>query len=495
MRSRALRWLIAAVILAAALPVHASWLDALVRAGSKGARSAATHGAGAIEAVAAHVKALPHRADRPALAASGSHEGHWRFVNRSGEAMTAANADEIARALNVLTPEAAQSGRLALYLTEDTVYAHRAMLKDLPGSADLHVVAGGEAYRLLRQGEAAVPRLYAEVRPSLVVEMAEKRLFDEALWQLARPLNRANVRVIALEPGGPKALSSAPRIDRETRRAMTDAIDPDRLKHSFSAIRGQTALVTGRVEGALLHFRPASGGERTLLVRDLTAAAEAADVNLVILRSSSPRQPGARNWLWQQVEVANLDQAMARATISDFLDALAGPAGRMTVTASPAGALRTTLDLAPARGLAGVPSPNPVASALSDTLAEVTGKVVLHGVTATVRSKDRETELEARLVPGIPSMIQHVYIGGLVLGLFGLATARGWWRRIWPPEAAGDYGSRFGFRAAQSVRGLAFTLVFLPLAGLPAFAWQTVRGMAAAIAAPFRWLARRAGAA
>ena len=36
----------------------------------------------------------------------------------------------------------------------------------------------------------------------------------------------------------------------------------------------------------------------------------------------TPRQPGGRNWLWQRIAVGGLDDALKRATLGDFLDAL-----------------------------------------------------------------------------------------------------------------------------------------------------------------------------
>src|SRR5258706_570869 len=95
----------------------------------------------------------------------------------------------------------------------------------------------------------AAEGLFAEVRSSLVVELAERKSFEEAVWQLARPLNKANVRVLALEPGGPPRLASAPRVDPATKRALVDTIDPASLSAALGAVRGQTVLITGRVDG------------------------------------------------------------------------------------------------------------------------------------------------------------------------------------------------------------------------------------------------------
>lgn len=488
MPKRALAILTVVVLAVAALPASAGWLDALVRAGSKTAK----HGTGTLDNVASHIKVLPPKGEGAAIAAEASHQGHWRFVNRAGETVTAATPEELARALSILAPEAAAKpgARLAVHLTEDTVFQHRALLKDLPKSADLHVMVGSDSYRLLQAGEGASAKLFAEVRPRLVAELSERHLFDEAVWQLARPLNKANIRVVALEPGGPAAISAAPRIDPATRRAITDAIDPDRLRHALSSVRSQTVLVTGRVEGELLFFRPASGPERSLLVRDLTVAAEAADVNLIILRSSSPRQPGARNWLWQKAEVQGLDTALERATTGDFLAALAPEGSRLSVTATQSGALRSTLDMQPARGIVGEPAANPISGAFNEVLAEVTAKVVIYGVQAYNRSAERDRELDRRIVPGVHSALQSIWLGGLVLGLLGIGNTVPWWRRLWPVEARAEYGSAFGYWAAKAARGAAFWGLFMPLAGPFAFGALVVESLWWMLTAPFRWLRR-----
>ena len=180
------------------------------------------------------------------------------------------------------------------------------------------------------------------------------------MWQLARPLNKANVRVLALEPGGPPRLASTPRIDPATKRAMVDAIDPASLPAALGSVRGQTVLVTGRVDGRLLYVQPSSGPERSMLLPDLFKAAEEADVNLIVLRTAStPRQPGGRNWLWQKVEVRGLEQAMQHPQ-RRRLPQRAGrrqPAHDGHGDARPAGARRSTSSRRPtSRGRCRAPS-------------------------------------------------------------------------------------------------------------------------------------------
>jgi hypothetical protein len=460
---------------------------------------AVRHGAGSLDNVAAHIKALPHKPDSHVLAVGATPEGHWRFTNRAGETITAASPDELRRALAIVAPEAVGAeGKLALYLAEDTVFRHRALLKELPKDATLHVLVDRRAYRLVRQPAGNTERLFAEVRPSVLAEMAEPMVFAETIFQLTRPLDRSRMRAIAVDPGNPAAIPRYPNIDAATGRAALDVVDPANLVRSMSSLRGQTAVVTGRLDGDLLYFRPASGGERSIIVRELIAAAEAADVNLVILRSQSARQPVGRNWLWQRHEVRGLDSAMVRTDVSDFLDALGE---RVAVSANPINANRTRLVATRMTDLSSGPVPTPITDAMVDVVSDLAGRILTSGVEANVRSQERQRELDGRIIPGIPSAIQYGYLALFVFGLFGLPVSRGWWARVWPAEQRAEYGSVIGYWAARAVRGVTLVLLFAPLvagASVPIqairSAWNTVVSVWNFLTWPVRKIAGATGA-
>jgi hypothetical protein len=489
-RSRTLLRLLVLPLLLASLSVsaQAGWLSRLAGTAEHGAAARVARKGATLDHAAAHLKALPDRPDGIALAAQATQEGHWRFVNKAGETFTAGTPDELKRVVSVLLPEAKPDAKLSLYVTPDTAFQHRAALKDLPKSAELFVVLGDESYRILRRADGASERLFAQVRPNLFIELAERAKFDEALWQLMRPLDRARVRVLALEPGGPSTLTATPRIDAATNRASVDIIDPASLPAAMGSIRGQTVLITGRVDGQLLYVKPSSGPERSLLVRDLLRAADDADVNLVMLQSAStPRQPGGRNWFWQKVEVKGLDDALQRARMADFLNALAGPGRRFAVSATPSGTLRTGLDMRLAPDLPGTSPGRPASEVFADLVADVAGRVLTDGVQASLRNAERQQELDQRIVPGIPSEAQFLYILLMVMGLLGLPVSRRWWRRLWPPEQAGEYPIRSGYWAARMVRGAMFLFIFLPLAAQPAMVVHFVQSIWQMVMTPVRW--------
>jgi hypothetical protein len=446
-----------------------------------------------LERLAARLRDLPTAASPAALAAQAVPEGPWRFANRAGEILTVATPEEMQRVASVLLPEVGADARLAIYLDEDTVFRRPAALADLPKASRLNVVVGADCFALVGRGEAG-GRLVAEVRPNLLVELNERRAFDEAVWQLQRPLEAAEVRVLALEPGAPPTLPASPRIDAISKRALIDAIDPAGLPAALGSLRGQTVLITARIDGRQLFVQPASGSERSLVLADLFAAAEEADVNLVVLHAAAtPRQPGGRNWLWQRVEVKGLDQALQRARVADFYNAL-GAANRPLLTVAVVTQGRTSLTIGPLGGAPGSTPPTGVGDTFSAVLSEITGRVVVTAVVASLRSAERQRELELRFIPGVPADVAAAYLLLLVLGVFGAPTSRLWWRRLWPPEAVAEYGGRVGYLAARMVRGLFFLLLFLPLSAClsaPLLLARNVSGAAAAFRGLLPWRARR----
>jgi hypothetical protein len=203
-------------------------------------------------------------------------------------------------------------------------------------------------------------------------------------------------------------------------------------------------------------------------LKDLFKASEEADVNLIVLHASAtPRQPGGRNWLWLTVEVKGLEQALQRARMADFLNALGAPNRRLAAIAMPVGG-RALLDLAPADDLAGTGAARQVGDFFSSLVSDITGNVVTAAVQANLRSAERQEELDRRLVPGVPSSAQVVYLALFIVGLFGVPLSRVWWQRVWPREDAAEYAGRAGYWAARTVRALAYALVFMPLTAVAA---------------------------
>jgi hypothetical protein len=456
------------LFLSAGAPSHAHWFTKLLKEAGEAGQDAATTaprlGISALDEATAVLRRLPVTGEaRLAFAAHATPEGHWKFTNRDGAVFTAATPDEMGRVTKTLAPDAPEGQSLSLYLSSDTVFLKPELISNLPEGARLYVVLQKQSFPLVRLSGGSPHNLYARVRPHVLARVGERAAFKEAVWQLERQLPRGKVRVLSLRPGGAASLAPKPRLDKSSGLPVADDVDPGRLAEALPSIGGQTALVTGRVDGDLLHVLPATGGAQTLSLTALRETAKRADINLVVLHAAKPLQPGGQNWLWQTIEVGGLSDALARPTFGDFLDALAGGRGQFKVSANIPSEGRVLIEAMP--DTSGRDLVDSVGTWVGDAVSDVAGHVVTESVSAFMTSEARQRELDQRIVPGIPSDIQFYYIGALVMGVFGWSVASGWWRVIWPREERGEYRGSFGFDAARVVRGLVFVFVFLPIVG------------------------------
>ncbi len=496
---RALSAILCSLALASALagPARANWLTALTR----DAGEVAGASSGRIGRVAAELGPLGKAASylddlagapKGALAAHATPEGHWEFINRDGQKFTVGTTDEMSRVIPTLLPAIAagsEQAKLTLYLSEDSVFANRAALDQIPRDADLFVVTDDGAFPLTRAGKGADLVLTVRPKPNLAMDLLDQPLFEETAFLLGRPLNKSNIRTIAVEPGAAKFLSSAPKLDPDTKVPLVDKLDPAGFADGLRAIRGQTALVTGRVEVGNLIVSPSAGSEITLALDDLFDAAKSNDVNLIILQSDAGRQAGGRNWLWQKVSVGGLDAAAETATFGDFLDALAARRGGFKLKATRNGPNRVHVSAVPDESHAGLTQE--AGNAFSDFVSHATGEVITKAVDIDARDQSAESELDARLIPGVPTSIQYPYLLGLIAGIAGLATARQWWRKLISEPVLEEVQPRPFSRLERVASELVFVLVFLPVVGLPAFTVQAIGQATHAVLAPLKWVKRK----
>ena len=484
--------LVAGGLLLSASPAgHAHWLTKFLKEAGEAGQDAATTaprlGIAALDEATAVLRRLPATGDRRlALAAHATPEGHWKFTNRDGDVFTAATPDEMGRVTRSLAPDAPDGRPLSLYLSEDTVFLKPDLIANLPAGARLYMVFGKQFFPLVRSGSGTAQNLFVRVRPQVLVKVGGKAVFKETIWQLERRLPRGKVRVLSLRPGGAATLAPQPRVDKSNGLPLADEIDPGRLSEALASIGGQTAIVTGRIEGDLLHVIPASGGPQTLSLTALRETAKQADINLVVLHAAKPLQPGGRNWLWQTIEVGGLDDALARATFGDFLDALAGGRGKFKVAAQATGDRRVFIEAKPETSSRNFV--DSVGTWVGDAVSDVAGQVVTESVSGFMTSQARQRELDQRIIPGVPSDVQFYYIGALVMGAIGWSVASRWWRAIWPSERRGEYRGSFGFDAARFVRGFVFVFVFLPIVGPFALLAMLLLQLINIVSMPIRFL-------
>jgi hypothetical protein len=474
-----IRPLVLAALLAVGFEAHraeANWLTSLGeiaattgKVAGKTGRLAGEMSAGLEGAVKA-IARLPAEGQAGAIAAEALDGGAWRLRNAAGETITATSAESVRGALAGLTGDAKT---LTLFVDQDTAFAAREAIAALPADAKLHLALDDLSLPLLRQGTGDGTRLYAELNQGVILALQDRALFSEALWQLQRPLGKAGMRVLSLDGGGPRALATVGRRSAEG-MPVAEAIDPGALASALPSLRGQTVIVTGKVEGETLAFAGISGTEGKVAVADLMAAAERSDVNILVLDAGVAKQPGGTTWLWQERGIANLDSAMAKASLGDFIAALSRGQGRLAVDADWGASGHFRLSAKPAAAAAPAASGEIAAKTLSESTLElaidlagkVAGNVAPQTTTAALNSRDTQWDLDSRLIPGIPALLQYQLLGNWVLGLIGFHEARRWWaflqRRVAGIVPPFTWPVRIGSE-------LLYWLIFAPLIGSLAF--------------------------
>lgn len=465
----------------------ASWLSRLAReAGEIG--GSARRAAGGLDDAGRYVAKLPKVNGLSTLAVRRETSGHWTFTNAGGETFTAASKAELKRVARVLAPEvAAGEARLTLLMPADTAFAAGKALRELP-DARLRVLVGKKSYPLQLASSAAGGVAFARVRPKVRVPLNDQKRFAEAVFQIERTFTPSRVRVLSLAEDGGRTIPSRPLRDKATGRLQPDRLAPSALANAFAKIKGQTVVLTGRIEGGKLIWRTAAGAERSLELVALKQLAAELDIDLLVLTSRTPRQPGARNWLWQRAEVGGLHNALKRNRVADFLNTLADGQGELVVTAARSGQGRTALQIVPVGGAKTGGVTGTLETIVAEVASEAAGRVLTSGLEADVKDRERVRELDRRIIPGVPSLLQFAYLGALVFGIFGLGFARNWWFRIWPPEERSEYPNPLGYNLARFARVLVFAVLFLPVVGLPAGVVQIAAQIWVWITLPFRVL-------
>lgn len=433
---------------------------------------------------------LGDEAHGPAVAVNLTPVGHIEFLAPQGIAYTAGTPGELARAAGVLLPgKAIDFSEVHAVATTASLFSGPEAWKQLPKFKSLRVSVGSSAYPIERRPASLIA---VRLSPHLAIIVTDRPAFIEAMAQLRRPVAANHLAVLSALEASSRPVPAVPIANVHATGLPIIPADADRLPDVLASLPRRMLLLVGKlrvqtvtgtradgIRAEFIQIAPPSGQVRALPVADVVAAAGVNDVDFVILDTDPPRQPGGRTWLYQGISISNADRAAKARTFQDLISPLAEARGGFDLTFAfdASGAIR--LDAMPPPAAGGLLSDwfGAAAGAADAVTAEVAGNLKPRAVRAYLVPEARRRELQSRLVPFVPSAIQWAYVVLMVAGLAGWRTARVWWRRIWPLEKPADYAGSAGWIAARALRFAAFLVLFLPLAGLPAFISALVRAI------------------
>lgn len=481
---------------------QAGWFTRLVDKASDAAGDSRKLGRGGevseLGAAGVLVTELPKGGRGHAIAAAVTDDGHWKLINGDGERVTVSGSDELEKSLAWLVEERFNKDRrlLSFYIADEGLARNPEFLDVLPGKARRVIVSGNRTYPVFKKRIDGVSQVYVKGREGIDILLNDLERFREIIWQLERPLKRANIRLLSLIPGTDKTPQSVPVVGTNG-LPRPDVVDPYALDNAFRSLGGQTVILTGKVDRDLLYFQKSGESDLSVFISDVTKAARASDINLIVLDTGQARQVGGRDWLWRKVGIGGLESAVQQKNFGDFLNVISQGRGgfdlaidnskkkRSILRATPRALPRGILE--PAEGL----QSDALDDVVSDVVAAFRGNLVVSALTAEMRSAVREEELDSRIIPWIPSDIQHFYIGSIILGLLGFPAAQRWWRKLWPPEDHAQYRTRAALFAAVGTRWLLFFVLFLPIVGIAAFFVNLDKLFRKILFAPYYWIVGR----
>lgn len=279
-----------------------------------------------------------------------------------------------------------------------------------------------------------------------------------ALWHLERPLISSQPNVLQLAKS-----SDTPLAEKAYGKPSTRGVGLSQLVDALDEMKRETVVLSASLrDGVIVHK-----GE-SLPIYELLAKAEKNDINLVLLDSTEPTK--STKALMKRL---NEREPNAGWTTAQFFNQFAdtkGPAFDLSVHAS--GNSQSLVQWQPK------PVKTEIPKSTEDSFAEdLTTHLISHAVVRSIQihhpDEERTSELDARIIPWLPSWIQMYLLVSGFLGLLVLTTTWRTWQRLWTIRKPQKAVSWLLIIVTWPLHKLLFLLLFLPFAGFFCF-WYVV---------------------
>ena len=299
-----------------------------------------------------------------------------------------------------------------------------------------------------------------------VVLASNGQQMKEALWRMGRGMNRGDVHLVSFDGTARSTPNLLPVLTNGMPKPTL--INPKKLNEALRTLRGKTLIVSGKVEGTDLVVDSAKDGRHVIQFDELKQLAAREDIDLFIVGKRSPKQPAVKTWFGSPFE-SQMKKAFQANTYGDFLSALHGEKKLLTIDTKLAANNRLTFQSLSGESvekLGGLTSFIKEIDIVGALAGRVVSKLSEISLDLNVKDKERASELNARIIPGVPSILQYLYIANIIFGFVGWTVSRWVWHKIWPPRARTDFSSLISFIGMKLLRFAVFVFGLLGLFGL-----------------------------
>ncbi|WP_319531056.1 hypothetical protein [uncultured Cohaesibacter sp.] len=467
--------------------VQAGILSSIIRGGehvASGAAKKIDHLIPSLEEAGRLARHLPGADDAARVALVPAEGGSWRLVGVEGEAHTLSKLDDLAGSLEAHFDDVPK--RAAIAVREEDFFKLREDLTSRPNGADLHLVRNrAQILPLVVKSDGGKPRLMVVLGPKMLLDPSSVRALDANIDLMRRGLNRSDLKMARFDSQSASAQASAQAAD------PIASLAPDALDISLSRYKNKTLVLTGKIEAE------AASNQRWLVVQDgkearrisLDALEKSADVqrvNLMIVQSSTPRQPGT-GWFNKSGFEKRFADAQSAMTQRDLFEALTPPDAMAVIRSSREGGHRVVLsaNFDTPRSAATSESGGfaKLARATGEGLLEVPFRIGVHSIRINAEEPRHTDEVNGRWIPWVSNGDLIAIAIVLVVSLIVSLVTWHWWAGIWGLFGVGpDSGA-----VVKSIRGLTF-LPFAVLVLVPGLVWLIMRDWIMLVTWPFRKL-------
>jgi len=446
---------------------------------------------------------LPDIDDVENLALIPGENGNWRIVTTTGDELQLSSLDDLSetvrkakdrqaggRLANGATIGPGQARRVQIAIRETDFFKLRKTEFAIPENGTLNLVrANGRSHPLSAVKIGSVRHLVVEIGDAAFVNSANARALDANLKFLNTSVNKGNFAIGSFDRGNKVFRSGA---DRGSGTNVS-LLDPDGLASSLAKLKNRTLLVSGKISpdpqtGALTLTVKDKGKTRMIDIRAFESTAERQRVNLVIVDSRSPVQPGS-TWFSKTEIEKRFANAQASVTQEDFLRALAPRNAKILFNAGEIGGTRITMG---ARFSAPTESVGTISGTASDYsagswLLEAGFRSGMRAVRINAENPDHTEEVNNRWIPWVSNFA--LIGGGLVLLVFVYVsiTTWKWWMSLWRMIGGRRSESEPVSKPVRVLQAATF-VPFGILVFLPAVCWIIVRDYFLFLSWPFRKL-------
>lgn len=303
-------------------------------------------------------------------------------------------------------------------------------------------------------------------------------------YRMNAPLVGDQVRLLRFADDAPQLPSAREKVYGSKPLAPEpESVTASDLAGQLKRVRGQTVLVTGRVDGNRLIYRTGSG-ESSIGLGEIRIAGAEADVNLLVVDTGSSAQPSSAGVL-RSGGFKPLAEALDARTYGEFLQRLAPRGQDFIVDANRTGRGHVAYSIAP------VPKPTAPSNSADPTIQAIGVAADVARLAMIARDSDTEEEwsrrwFTERLSAGWNSLI-------LLNLVFGLLAIRSFWRmsRWMLARLFGRLTNQWLRRALTLL--LSFTMILFTgaIIGIPVLIWGYVLAIWNIVTWPFRKLLRK----